>query len=317
MCCAKYNFNIITGGDTQSETFVSILDFFHNEVLATTVMTIPMISIKWNKFLSNLEFCTLSEKIYTFWRLDSNVRLQYQLGDFNEKLIEMNTFTCIDYSPPLSCNCNVLLLLGLSNGEIWGVDTKTNSLATKFKVKQESITRPISYILCTIHDVTVISSNVIRYYKLPWIRNMKYDDLNIFVNKEDCLELDSDIIAFDLDMSKSCVNKYLKQGLAMTEKGVLWYLDYKEKVNIRIHANLTEESDVVQIKLINKDYYHYAIRKIDFEKQELEEVNSNARYNEYYLLTGHKNGQIRLWTIPEYSILMMFDSVTEVTFYSF
>ena len=34
---------------------------------------------------------------------------------------------------------------------------------------------------------------------------MRHDDLNIFVNKEDSLELDSDIISFDSDMMKSCV----------------------------------------------------------------------------------------------------------------
>jgi hypothetical protein len=164
-----------------------------------------MFSVKWNKFLSNLEFCSLSDDLYTFWRLDSNVRLQYQLGDFNEKLLDKKTFTCLDYSPPLSCNCNVLLLLGLSNGEIWGVDTKTNSLAMKYNVKQDSLGKAVTYILCTIHEVTVISANTIRYYKLPWIRNMKHDDLNLFVNKEDCLDLDSDVVAFDLDMAKSCV----------------------------------------------------------------------------------------------------------------
>jgi hypothetical protein len=92
----------------------------------------------------------------------------------------------------------------------------------------------------------------------------------------------------------------------------MWYLDYKEKANIRIHANLTEESEIVQIKLINKDFYHYALRKIDFENQVLEDVNSNMKQNEYYLLTGHKDGKIRLWSVPEYSVQMVFDSVTEV-----
>ena len=35
---------------------------------------------------------------------------------------------------------------------------------------------------------------------------MKHDDLNLFVNRDDCLELDSDIISYDFDMLKSCVS---------------------------------------------------------------------------------------------------------------
>lgn len=34
---------------------------------------------------------------------------------------------------------------------------------------------------------------------------MKYDDLNIFVNKDEALELDSDVVGFDIDMIKSNV----------------------------------------------------------------------------------------------------------------
>lgn len=133
-------------------------------------MTIKMFSIKWNKFLKNLEFSTLSPQSFTFWRLNSNVTLQYQNGDFNEKMLEKKKFTCIDFTPPLSCNCTVLLLIGLSNGEIWGVDTKTNSVAIKFNSKQDFNSNSISYIICTIRYVTVISQNVVKYYMFPSLR---------------------------------------------------------------------------------------------------------------------------------------------------
>lgn len=131
-----------------------------------------MFSLKWNKFLKNLEFSTLSSQLYTFWRLNSNVTLQYQFGDFNEKLLENpeKSFTCIEFSPPLSCNCNILLLIGLSNGEIWGVDTKTNSISIKFNQKNDSIDKQISYILCTLRYITLISSNIIKYYVFPSLR---------------------------------------------------------------------------------------------------------------------------------------------------
>ncbi len=153
-----------------NESFVSILDFYHNEILVTTVMTIKMFSIKWNKFLKNLEFSTLSSQSFTFWRLNSNVTLQYQHGDFNEKMLDKKSFTCLEFTPPLSCNCTVLLLIGLSNGEIWGVDSKTNSVAIKFNTKQDCPANSISSIICTIRYVTVISENVVKYYMFPSLR---------------------------------------------------------------------------------------------------------------------------------------------------
>lgn len=132
-----------------------------------------MFSLKWNKFLTNLEFSTLSPQLYTFWRLNSNVSLQYQFGDFNEKLLEnpSKTFTCIEFSPPISASCNILLLLGLNNGEIWGIDTKTNSICIKFNQKNESMSS-ITSIICTIKYITIISLNIIKYYQFPNLRHL-------------------------------------------------------------------------------------------------------------------------------------------------
>lgn len=164
--------NFIVGSNIDSESFVSILDFYNNEVLVTTTMTIKMLSLKWNKFLRNLEFATLSTQKFTFWTLNSNVTLKYQFGEFSEKLLEnpQKSFTCLEYSPPLSCNCNILLLIGLTNGELWGIDTKTNSIAIKFDNKTDSINNEISNILCTIRYITLISSNKVEYYVFPSLR---------------------------------------------------------------------------------------------------------------------------------------------------
>ena len=75
---------------------------------------------------------------------------------------------------------------------------------------------------------------------------------------------------------------------------------------------MTEDSDIIQLKLISKDFQNYALRKIDFDNLKLEEVGPEMKQHEYFLLTGHKNGKIRLWSIPEYSMQMTFDVVTEV-----
>jgi len=166
-------------------------------------MSVHYTKVKWNTFLKNLEFCTVSNELYTFWRINSDSSLQYQHGDFDEKKLESKVFTSIEYSPPLSCNCVILLLVGLSSGEIWGIDTKTNSINIIYKPKIE---KPINIIICSLQYVSVIYKNCIKYYKMPQLTEVKYDNLNILSNKEELLELDSDIIGFDLDLNKSNVS---------------------------------------------------------------------------------------------------------------
>lgn len=101
----------------------------------------------------------------------------------------------------------------------------------------------------------------------------------------------------------------------MTKNGVLWYINYEEKANLRLHTNIDEDSDIIQIKVINKDFQCYALRNIDYEALKLEEITPEYKKNEYFVITGHKNGKIRLWSIPEYSILSVFDAVSEVNVY--
>lgn len=93
---------------------------------------------------------------------------------------------------------------------------------------------------------------------------------------------------------------------------MLWYLNYEEKANVRININLTEDSEIIQIKVINKDYQYYALRKVDFDSLKIEDVQAEMKQNEFFIVTGHKNGKIRLWSIPEFSLNLTFDVITEV-----
>ena len=112
------------------------MDFLANEILVTTLSTQENTMIKFNPYLRNLEFTTLANKMFTFWRINLDASLQYQLGDFDKKKLDETTnFTCIDYTPPLSNNSMVLLLICLSNFEVWGIDTKTNCVIIKYPSK--------------------------------------------------------------------------------------------------------------------------------------------------------------------------------------
>ena len=56
------------------------------------------------------------------------------------------------------------------------------------------------------------------------------------------------------------------------------------------------------------------MRKIDYDEQIIENARPELNKSEYFLITGHKSGKLKLWSIPEYSILSVFDSVSEVAY---
>ena len=182
---------VVSNNNNKNETFVSVLDFIHNEILVTTVMTVDYFTIKWNQYITNLEFTTLSFDLYTFWRVNSSdVSLQYQHGDYDQGLVEGKKvfFTCMEYTPPLSLGCVILLLVAKSDGEIWGIDTKTNSVNIKYTTALGSVfidKNIIRNVICSLKYITIISDNFIKIFKLPFLKEIKHDNLNLFINKEE------------------------------------------------------------------------------------------------------------------------------------
>jgi hypothetical protein len=276
----------------------------------TTVLNIDYFLIKWNAYLTNLEFTTLSPKIYTFWRINSSdVNLQYQHGDFDHDLIDLSkgvAMSSMEYTPPLSYTCTILLLIGLSTGEIWGVDTKTNSVNIKFS--NLGANEPIKSIICSLKYISLHLGNNLKYFKLPFLKEINHDELNIFTNKEQLLKFDSEIISLDLDLMTS-------EGLVLTKKGNLYCLNYDENAAIRLFSVIEEKNEIIQTSLITKDFQFYSLRNIDYENLELEQISPEVREGAYYLITAHKGGVVKVWSLPEYSIHLNFEVVTEDVLY--
>jgi len=366
------------------------LDFLANEILVTTLSTQENSIIKFNPYLRNLEFATLANKMFTFWRINLDASLQYQLGDFDKKKLDESTsFTCMDYTPPLSNSSTVLLLIGLSNLEVWGIDTKTNCLIIKYPSKcfynldknhnltsnilikendiESSIKPTISYtdsnlvsiniqssfrfILCSYKFVVFIFSNIIKVFKLPSpLDEIEYEKMNIFSCKPSEMIVDSEIVSVDMEILDNT-----DSAICLTKKGNLWAINLEENSTIRIFSFQTElqgfdlanelylttdsnannnleksylntkrildqtiseyakkDNDFILLsKIISKDYQTYSLKKINFDELIMEDCSPEVKDNEYYFLTGHKNGSIKVWSIPEFTLLMNFEVVTE------
>lgn len=92
----------------------------------------------------------------------------------------------------------------------------------------------------------------------------------------------------------------------------MYYINYIDSSSVRLSTSLEEDTEIVQVKLINKDFQSYSLRKIDYDNLRLEDVSPEIKENTYFLLTAHKNGKVKVWSIPEYEIVMKFDVLTEV-----
>lgn len=370
--------------------------------------------------------------MFTFWRINLDASLQYQLGDFDKKKLATATnFTCMDYTPPLSSNSTVLLLIGLSNFEVWGIDTKTNCLVIKYpadyfynidfeKNKNSYISNNINnniliketeddnvhnininsnnnyksadislaniqksafrFIICTVKYIVFIFANVIKTFKLPYpLSEINYEKLDIFMNKPNEMIVDSDVISVDIDIMDNS-----EHAICVTKKGNVWAMNFAQNSTLRIFSFQAElkgyscdssilalntnclptnavnsyisnnhhnsevvnyynnsnillvngnpynntanigaykcysfqagerENDlIIQSKIISKSYQTYSLKKINFEERYIEDCSPEVKENEHYYITGHKGGCLKVWSLPEFSLTMNFEVVTE------
>jgi hypothetical protein len=152
--------------------------------------------------------------------------------------------------------------------------------------------------------ISIIVENCIKYFKLPFLKDINYDDYNIFTNKEEEILLDSEIYSIDIDLMTS-------EGLFLTKKAVLYYINYIDNTAVRLANFIAQKNEIISAKLINKDYQFYSLRKIDLENLEIEQISPELKDNQYFLITAHKFGVLKVWSIPEYTLFINFDTMTE------
>ena len=302
-------------------SFVSILDFYNNEILITTTMNQIYHTIKWNIYLQNLEFTTIGEKSITFWRINStDGSLQYQEGNFDFEKYPLLNILSIEFLPPIYQINTIIMLIGCSQGKILAFDTRTNNCL--FIFDNILFDYNINFIFCNESYVTFIGNNYFKYYYVDF---KKDNDIKNFFSshpdKYNKMSFDSEIISFDFDIRND------NDALIMTKKGLVHYINYKEKSTVKLFHFINTQSTVLQVKIMKKSYDKYLIKENpfdynfkednkndDIEENEKRENLLNLREN-YYLISSHSDGSIKIWTIPEYILLYNFETINEQILY--
>lgn len=119
----------------------------HRDILCKSHLPLNIISGKWNTHLGPEanEFVTIAERQYHFWKIAGNLTLHLQEGDIpkekNMFASKEDRFTTCEFVVPTPEQLSVYMLLGLSNGYVWIIDSRCNQFISGVKALDGSIRR--------------------------------------------------------------------------------------------------------------------------------------------------------------------------------
>jgi len=275
--------------------FISIFSFIENKITVTTFLKEEIIKVEFNKYLTSLEFCTLGKNLVTLWRLNPfEQKLEYQ--NINLKLKNSNEennyeFTSINY---LKTNCNndmILLLIGCSNSNIICIDSKTNNELYIFNNINNN--KSINEIITNNDMLCFISDNKIKYCNNIALINKQNVNIEKYFNSMIFSELffDSGIQSF---------NYNYMQGfdlILLTNKSILYYINLLENISVKLYTFIQKENSIINIKIIKKKY--------------TTQKNNSNEDDIYYIITWHKNNEIKIWAIPDFNLIYNFETINE------
>lgn len=293
----------------QSAYFVSVLDFLNNEILVTTALQIDYFLIKWNPYLANLEFTTIAPNAITFWRINtSDGALQYQhANEYNNDDTNVNAkLTSIEFMRPLGKGDIVIMLVGNSKGDVIAYDTKTNAMICKYKGICD---KAISHIITNTEFIAFTSDNCLFAFHVDFANaKSTYEDIKTMFTRKSEKDLfskmafDSQIIKIDYEHSNN------DDIICLTAKGALHYISLQQKSSVKLFAFPTESEKIIQLQLMQKSIDRYRVNDSDCDDNE---IIPQIKNDNYYIVTSHDNGAIKIWSVPEYSLVYLFATPNE------
>ena len=270
--------------------FISLFNFVENKITITTFMKDEIKMVEFNKYVTSLEFCTLGSSFITLWRINPfEQKMEYQNVSLKSKTKDNFEYTAINY---LQTNFNdmILLLIGCSNSDIICVDSKTKSELYIFN--NINMNKKINNIISNCNMLCLISDNKIKYCNLANILNQTQNINNYFDNMNfNELFYDSEIQSFNYNHIKGL------DLLILTKKSILYYTNLEENISIKLFSFIPKDNIICNVKIIKQKY---SIQKENLNEEDI-----------YYIITLHKNNEIKVWSIPNYNLIYNFETINE------
>ena len=270
--------------------FISLFSFVENKIIITTFLKEEIKKVEFNKYITSLEFCTLGNKLITLWRINPfEQKLEYQNVSLKTKKDNNFEYTSVNY---LQTNFNemILLLIGCSNSNVICVDSKTNNELYIFNNINNN--KKINEIISNSDMLCFISDNKIRYCN---ISSIPKQTLNIEKYFE---QMKFTELFFDSEI-QSINHNYIKglDLLLLTKKSILYYTNLSENISIKLFSFIQRENSIINVKIIKKKYN--------------KDKNSVNEDDIYYIITLHKNNEIKVWAMPYYNLIYNFETINE------
>jgi hypothetical protein len=141
---------------------VALWDFLdgHKDIMCKSHLPLNLLDMRWNFYLGDsLEFVTVAERQYHYWKITPNLTLQYQEGEIPKKRDLFSSrddkLTTCEFAVPMPDQITVFLVLGLNNGYVWVSDSRCNQFLYNMKV----IDSPIRQIFTTRSKIVIEGTN--------------------------------------------------------------------------------------------------------------------------------------------------------------
>lgn len=353
----EYNCN-----NKNNNSFVSILDFYKNEIISTSYINSAPNIIEFNFYVKNFEFVTIDtkKKIDTnlnirdanyntliFWRINTEYTLQNQEVNINyyinklqkeqikTTLLEAIFITSVAFSPPMGIASSIFLFVGLSNGDLIGIDSKVNSVVFSTNINNLfyntttiSSSNKFFYdrikLNCGLKHLFINNKHKLMYIKLNtncnlYINNNNYcsnekNSLEIFENCYKEEEFDSDIKFFDYD----CINS---NGLVYTKTGSIYFVDFTEDIFNKLHTlspifykdtnKIYNNEDIVDVLIIDKCHENNFANNYNIRNTYNIEKTNTIVNTCYYIIVCFKKGLINIWNYPNIHIIQSLETINE------
>ena len=265
--------------------FISLFSFIENKIITTTFLKNEIIKIEFNKYITGLEFCCLGKNLITLWRINPfEQKLEYQNVSLKSKNDGSFEYSTINYFQ-INNNENILLLIGCSNSNIICIDNKTNNELYIFN--NINMNKQINEIITNNDIICFISDNKIKYCNIKSIPIQTQNIENCFNNMTFTeLFFDSEIQTINYNHIKGL------DLLILTSKSNLYYSNLEENISIKLYSFIEDKNDILNVKIIKKN------------------INTNED-DIYYMITLHKNNEIKIWSIPDYNLIYNFETINE------
>lgn len=269
---------MISAGNKQEKS-ICIWNFANLTVIDSKSLKFQVIDLMCEKANEPfLYFTTLSFNVVSFWRMDTNFRLEgfhIRYDDLTNEREENEVLTAIEVTPYYEKVRTSFVLIGTNTGAILILDKEKKLMIRKYYISKCPITKIIFF-----KDTLICGGESPIVYS--WKINSALDNVNVFdfleKDKSDVLFVDGHITSLDFKVGES-----YNEGLIGTDNGSIFFANLIEKATIKIISSHT----------------NCLINTIDCD------------INDEYILTSGDDGTVRCWTADTFDSKFQFIKINE------